>query len=117
MTAQLSILDYIEAKSARDLGITSAADHADDVTPGWTDIAFQWIKTYALAHAEFISEECTESAKSAGIPNPPDARAWGKPFSRAAQQKIIVRNGYGVSKRRHLSPTPRWASQTYRSKP
>ena len=64
MTAQFPLLDYIEARTARDLGITSAADHADDVIPGWTDIAFQWIKTYALAHSEFISEDVTEAAEA-----------------------------------------------------
>lgn len=102
------------AKADRDDAMARAADHADDAWPHWCELAFSWIKTYALAHREFISEECTAAAQSAGIPAPPDDRAWGIPFKRASKQKIIVRIGYGVSKRRHLSPTPLWQSQTYR---
>lgn len=104
------------AKSERDAAMASVAKHADDACHRWTVLAFQWITTYAIAHREFVSEDCTAAALAAGIPAPPDDRAWGAPFARAAKQRIIVRIGYGVSKRRHLSPTPLWQSQTYRGK-
>ncbi len=104
----------LRAKSERDIGIAQAAKNADEVTPGWSQLAYDWVKSYALVHREFISEDCTAAATVAGIPVPHDPRAWGHPFARAARQRIIVRIGYGISKRRHLSPTPLWRSQTWK---
>lgn len=110
------LIAWAEAEAERDAAMASVAKHADEACHRWQVLAFQWIITYALAHREFVSEDCTAAAEAAGIPKPPDTRAWGAPFARAARQKIIVRIGYGVSKRRHLSPTPLWKSQTYRGK-
>lgn len=111
---QLDLLEY--AKQQRDAAMASVARHADEAVHGWSDIAFQWVKTYALAHREFVSEDCTAAAEAAGIPKPHNTKSWGGPFMRAARQKIIKRIGYGVSKRRHLSPCPLWASQTFRGR-
>lgn len=111
-----TLFTYAEAKAERDTAMASVAKHADEACPHWGAMAFDWIKTYALAHREFISEDCTAAAEAAGIPKPRNTKSWGGPFMRAAHQKIIVRVGYGVSKRRHLSPCPLWASQTYRGK-
>jgi hypothetical protein len=110
------LFTYANAKAERDAAMASVAKNADEACHRWSVLAFQWIQTYALAHREFISEECTEAAEKAGIPKPHDLKAWGPAFQRASKQKIIVRIGYGVSKRRHLSPTPLWQSQTYRGK-
>ena len=111
-----TLFEYAAAKAERDTAMASVAAHADEACHRWSVLAYQWILTYALAHREFISEDCTAAADAAGIPKPPNTKAWGGPFMRAARQGIIVRIGYGVSKRRHLSPTPLWASQTYRGK-
>lgn len=112
----MDLFSHAQAKAERDAAMASVAKHADEACPRWCDLAFDWVKTYALAHREFISEDCTAAADAAGIPKPHDTKAWGVPFKRAAKQKIIVRIGYGVSKRRHLSPTPLWQSQTFRGK-
>jgi hypothetical protein len=109
-----NLFTYASAKAERDTGMGQVAEHADETCHTWTVLAYQWIITYALAHREFISEDCTSAALAAGIPAPHDDRAWGAPFARAARQKIIIRIGYGVSKRRHLSPTPLWRSQTWK---
>lgn len=97
-------------KSARNAGITRVAEHADEIEPRWTDRAYDWICRYAAEHSTFISEECTAAAIEAGIPAPHDDRAWGHPFRRASYDLIIKRIGYGISNRRHQSPTPRWQS-------
>ncbi len=110
------LFTYARAKTERDTGMAQVAEHADEACPRWCDIAFDWITTYALAHRQFISEDCTAAAEAAGIPKPHDTKAWGPPFARAAKQKIIIRIGYGVSKRRHLSPCPLWGSQTWKGK-
>lgn len=111
-----TLFTYADAKAERDTAMASVAKHADEACPHWGELAFGWIKTFALAHREFISEDCTAAAEAAGIPKPHNTKSWGGPFMRASRQKIIVRIGYGVSKRRHLSPTPLWKSQTYRGK-
>lgn len=100
----------VDDKSARDDGIKSAADHADEQSLRWTDLAFNWICKYAADHSTFISEECTAAAMASGLPSPPDDRAWGHPFQRASRELKIKKIGYGISNRRHQSPTIRWQS-------
>ncbi len=105
------LFDLIEAdKTARDVAISTVAAHADENSPRWSEIAFKWICKYAAENSTFISEECTEAAMQAGITRPADDRAWGYPFQRAAKELIIKKIGYGISNRRHQSPTPRWQS-------
>lgn len=96
--------------AARDAGITSAAKHADEDCPRWTDRAYDWICKYAAEHSTFISEECTAAAMASGLPAPGDDRSWGHPFRRASHDLIIKRIGYGTSNRRHQSSTPLWQS-------
>lgn len=110
----MDLFTHADAKAERDTAMASVAKHADEACPHWGSLAFDWIKTYALAHREFISEDCSAAAVAAGIPAPHDTKAWGPAFARASRQRIIVRIGYGVSKRRHLSPTPLWQSQTFK---
>lgn len=107
----MDLFDLIESdRAARDAGIASVAAHADENEPRWTDTAYDWICKYAAEHSTFISEECTAAAIAAGIPAPHDDRAWGHPFRRASQELVIKRIGFGISNRRHQSPTPRWQS-------
>lgn len=95
---------------ARNAGMDRSARHADENCPAWTEQAYAWIKNYSADHPTFISEECTAAAEKAGLPSPTDARAWGHPFRRASHDMIIKRIGFGISNRRHQSPTPRWQS-------
>jgi hypothetical protein len=99
-----------QAMAERDTGIRRAIDHAERVEPSWGDMALDQIRAYAALHKEFISEECTDWAAARGFASPTDPRAWGAPFKVAARLGIIRKVGYGVSKRRHLSPCPLWAS-------
>lgn len=102
--------DLDAARAARDAGMAQAAQHAEDLQPKWGDLALARIRAYAAMHAEFISEDCTDWAASQGFTSPADPRAWGAPFQKAARLGIIRKVGYGVSQRRHLSPTPLWRS-------
>lgn len=106
-----SLFDY--AATQRDRGIRQAIEHAETVVPDWSEIAYRWIVQYAREHRgqRFISEDVTDAAREAGISSPTDSRAWGHPFRKAAKAGIIKRVGYGVSARRHLSPTPMWEAQ------
>lgn len=102
---------FTYARSERDIGITRAGDAAERNEQGWSDRAYQWICRYARENQKFISEDCTDAAAAVGLISPADPRAWGGPFKKASRNRIIVRAGFGVSKRRHLSPTILWASQ------
>lgn len=107
----MDLFDLIEKDAAeRDAGMESAARHADEARARWTDLAFQWICKYAEENPTFISEECTAAALASGLPAPTDDRAWGHPFRRASHDLIIKKIGYGISNRRHQSPTIRWQS-------
>lgn len=101
---------FAEARDGRDAGMARAAKAAENASSGWGEQAFQWIAAYAKTHKTFISEDCTADAADSGLTAPSDPRAWGAPFKRAAHQNIIKRVGFGISKRRHLSPTPLWES-------
>lgn len=102
--------DFSAARAERDAGMLQAAQHAEDLQPKWGELAIERIRAYAATHAEFISEECTDWAAAQGFTSPADPRAWGAPFQKAARLGIIRKVGYGVSQRRHLSPTPLWQS-------
>lgn len=102
--------DFTAARAARDAGMQQATQHAEDLQPKWGELAIERIRTYAATHPEFISEECTDWAASQGFTSPTDPRAWGAPFLKAARLGIIRKVGYGISQRRHLSPTPLWRS-------
>ena len=106
-------IDFAAAVAARDRGIAQAADHAERLEDGFGERAFQFICTYAETHRVFISEECTAAAAAAGLVSPADPRAWGAPFQRAARARVIEKIGFGISQRRHLSPTPKWQSLVF----
>lgn len=114
MSAQ-AVLDFERAREARDDGIKSAVDHADQARPEWSDVAYAFIENFARTTETFISEEVTAAAAKWGLSSPADPRAWGGPFKRAATAGVIEKIGFGISKRRHLSPTPLWKSKLYRS--
>ena len=110
---QQAVLDFTTARAARDTGMQRATIRADRMDDSFGARAEAWIYTYARTHREFISEQCTEAAARVGIISPADSRAWGAPFQRAARGGVILKDGYGISTKRHLSPTPRWRSLVY----
>ena len=107
---QLTLDDYAAAQAARDAGMSIAADHADAKHIGWTDRAFEFLKSYAKTHSTFISEDVSDAAIEAGEPQPPTLRAWGSVYRRAIREDVIIQVGTGRSRRRHASLCPRWGS-------
>lgn len=86
-------MDFQAAREARDEGIRTAVEHAESVTPRWADKAFDLLCQHARANAEFTSEDVRFAAKDS-ITAPPDGRAWGGIFQRAARAGIIARAGF-----------------------
>lgn len=90
-------------------GMARAADHAERQAPGFADRAFDfliaWIGWRSIGEA-FSAETVVEEAKLHGI-SPPDGRAWGGVFLRAASRGAIRRSsvlfrrakGHGVEAR------------------
>lgn len=115
---QLALLDKAgrptlsAAHTAAELGMTQALEHAEEVTPKWGDLAVRWIERYAGQHGEFSGEDCVLAAYEWGLVRPPDDRAWGWPFRRAAKRRLIERvtDRTAPRKRGHGSPGPVWRS-------
>lgn len=108
-----TVFDFQQARAARDQGMQRATIRADRMDDTFGQRAEAFIYSYARTHEQFISEELTEAAARVGIVSPADPRAWGAPFQRAARSGVIRKDGYGISTKRHLSPTPRWTSLVY----
>lgn len=102
-------LDF--ARRQRDRGIGLAEMGAENAEPGWTDVAFEFLKLYAMQHAEpFTAEDVLEAAAARDFIKPPNDRAWGGVFQSAARRGIIRKDGHGVCRKRHASVCVRWRS-------
>jgi hypothetical protein len=110
---QLDLIDAIEARKQADAGMKRAADHANETHSGWTDEAYSFLLSFARAHEFFISEDVSGAAKRSPLASPPTDRAWGGVYRRAAKAGIIVKDGTGISNRRHGSVCPRWRSKIH----
>lgn len=52
----MDIFEWANALAEREAGMKQAADHAEDVSPGWQDAAYQWVRKYAKINHRFISD-------------------------------------------------------------
>ena len=105
------LLDFATAARRRDSGITRAAEHADSDTPGWTKIAYEFLEACAgVRQHPFLAEDVLEMAAAAHLPPPPDSRAWGAIFRRAARKGVIAKAGYAPAKTSNCSPKVLWRS-------
>jgi len=99
---------------ARDRGMATAAAHAGRVHSDWSDRAFDFFRDHVATldrRARFMAEDVRAAAEAAGMPAPPDARAWGAVTSRAARERIIKRVGYGPQRSAgcHMAPKSIWS--------
>src|SRR4051812_29537975 len=106
MSDQLPLLDWTEATARRDDGMARAVEHADAVAPSWSERALRSLmefKLYNPAADSFMAEEVRKWSELNGLAAPPDGRAWGAVFQRAARAGHIVRLGYAPAKSSNLS--------------
>ena len=96
----------------RDAAMQRAADHADDVSPRWADVAFQHLRLFAMQHYTLTCEQVRQHAESKGFPKPPTRRAWGAIVSRARRQGVIAPGVYEPASDPsvHCRPIMRWRS-------
>lgn len=104
------------ARRQAEAGMAQALNNADNKIPNWSSMAYSFLLSYARTHRYFISEDVSGASKEQGLPQPPTDRAWGQVYRRAIKAGIIVRDGAGISARRHGSMCPRWASRIYQER-
>lgn len=69
-------------------GIEQAVDHADQVSPGWSDRAFEMVKRYPNVLPFFV-QDLREWAHDNGLEDPPSNRAWGGVIKRANHAGLV----------------------------
>lgn len=115
MQLDLITSDVSAARTARDVGMQQAQDHADRVIDDWSERAYGFLVDYSAANPgrAFMGEDVRAAAASAGFPEPPDSRAWGPVVSRAFKAKIIKRIGYGPKRgpSSHCAPQSIWMTR------
>jgi hypothetical protein len=103
-----------QARREAQAGIELAADAADRAVDGWTAKAFEFIKRYAEAHRgrTYIGHDIVQASLATDLPQPPNAKAWGKPIQRAAREGVIRRahggTGAAPDPNRHGNLVPLW---------
>lgn len=93
-------------------GIDHAAAAADQKHRGWTDEAFEFIRTYAknMKGKQYIGHDIVAASCVRGILQPENSKAWGQPIQRAAREGLIKRVGFAPDPNRHTNPVPLWES-------
>ena len=96
-------------------GAEQAADHAEQVAPGWGDAAFRAVKEFS-AHVKacgdlartFKAEDVRSWARH--VPPAPSLRAWGAVMLKAARAGIIRQTGYAKVNNplAHSTPAALW---------
>lgn len=103
-------LDITFARQARDKGIKKAVDHADEVHPSWSQIAYGHFRTYvAQQKGPFLIEEYREWVKDL-IEAPPSLRAFGALTMKAAREGLIRQVGFAKvrNERAHMANVAVW---------
>lgn len=101
----------MNARAARDKGIATAAAHADDVSDGWSSMAYLVLRNWCRKYdANFTAEQVRAWAHINGLPVPPDGRAWGSVFQRAAKEGLISKHSYkqATGLACHMHPVTVW---------
>lgn len=106
-TQQLT-LDYGAAQRAAELGMRRAIDHADRIEPGWSEQALIALLHFAARTDQFTAEEARRHVHADGLSLPPDGRAWGAVFKRAAARRHIRKIGYAPRVCGNMTPTIVW---------
>jgi len=94
------------ASTRRDTGMMAAADHADRIKRGWTDIAYAELCAYVADRpCDFTIDRARFLRLDEAVPPPPDKRAWGSVIKRAIKSGVIIpTGGYDRSTSSNLSP-------------
>ena len=101
-------------------GMERATKSAEKARPGWTDDAFDFLKYFASANAEFIGEDVKAWAYRNGLDEPPNDSCWGTVMRRGSKERITEFLGYAKRSQtaaRHGTPSRLWKSLVYKGAP
>jgi hypothetical protein len=79
------------SKKLKEDGMQRAVDHANTVTTGWSEKAFDFLKGYIAINPLFMTEDVRYASQGI-VPSPPSQRAWGYVIRRAVQEGLIFRH-------------------------
>jgi len=99
---QLNIMDAIrEGEILKKDGLLRAIEHADNVSPQWSqrayNVAVEYVKNELMSGQNFKTEDIRNWAYYFNkIHKPPNERAWGAVSSNMARQGLIEKIGLGT---------------------
>ena len=81
-------------KQLRQEGMEASVNHANRVTPGWSDMAYEFLQNYADDHRgeEFLVEQ-VRWASADIVPEPPNTSAWGHIASKGGKVGMLTKLG------------------------
>lgn len=99
-------------KRAAQEGINRAVEHADETVPGWSEVAYEFIRLHAMRNKgeRMTGYEIVQAALAYGVPKPPTDKAFGGPIQRAARCGVLRKVGTVADQNpeRHGSPVTLW---------
>lgn len=102
----------IVAKQLRDAGMKKAVDHANAVSPNWSEKAYKRLLEFIdRVPGEFMIEDVRAfSVLDDGFEMPPNSKAWGSVVVRAFKAGIIKRVRYDQAKgpKCHMTTVSVW---------
>lgn len=111
---QLSI-DFEKARQEAELGMARSLERAECETPGWTEIALDFLIRYAESNEHFAGWMVVKAAAlEKNFPKPPSEKAWGGVIKRAIGLGLIEQRGSTKDPYRHGNPIPLWQSKVFR---
>lgn len=103
----MSIQDMAAALAARDAGMQSSAEHAEDVQPGWGGRAYQAViacESLADDDGGWTMEFARGWLYACGLDMPAEERAWGSVTQRLLRDGRIIPVGYAPATTSNGSP-------------
>lgn len=77
------------------MGVTEPKKARPKPPEGWARMAYDAFSAFATPGMVFKGEDVRKAAEAAGVPAPPDPRAWGGIIRRAFNEGRLVRIGNG----------------------
>jgi hypothetical protein len=111
-------IELLKARDERDEGMRIAVDHADAVTPNWSEHALNWVRLYCKTNKEpFVCDELREWSEPRGCMVPISSQAWGSVMVKACKDGVIKKLGYTTCifpnrTNTHAKPVAQWQSVT-----
>lgn len=103
MTEQTDL--FALARERADVGIQRAADATEAREPGWTELATEALRSFALAQSQPFAIEAARVQIARGLPPAKDLRSWGAVTRLAVRMGFIEwSGGYAAVASSNLSP-------------